>query len=116
MTREELLHELMKAAGLSRSDTAKFYQGLLDVAMAQLIDHGEFAFPGFGVLRVTERKAREGRNPRTGEKLMIPSRKGLKFKPYKDLAALLNPKRAEAAQAPSQDEPSPGGPEGGTIL
>ncbi|NQT19208.1 MAG: HU family DNA-binding protein [Planctomycetes bacterium] len=90
MTREELLHELMKSAEISRADAANFYQALLDVAMGQLKNVGEFTFPGFGSLKVTVRKAREGRNPSTGEKLMIPSRKGLKFKPYKDLAATLN--------------------------
>ena len=102
MTREELLHELMNSAGLSRADASKFYQGLLDVAICQLKDVGEFTFPGFGALRVTVRKAREGRNPRTGEKLMIPSRKGLKFKPYKDLTAILNPPEgACCTEAPS---------------
>jgi nucleoid DNA-binding protein len=102
VTREELLHELMKAADLSRSDASKFYHGLLDVAIAQLKDTGEFTFPGFGALRVTVRKAREGRNPRTGERLMIPSRKGLKFKPYKDLSTILNP----AEGACCTEEPS----------
>ncbi len=86
----------MKESGLSRSEAAKFYEGMLSVAMTQLKENSEFTFPGFGVLKVTVRKAREGRNPRTGEKLMIPSRKGLKFKPYKDLTAMLNPPKAEA--------------------
>ena len=95
MTREELLHELMKATGLSRADAAGFYQNLMTLAVAKLKEEGEFAFPGFGVIRVTERKAREGRNPRTGEKLMIPGKKGLKFKPYKDLSAELNPEAGE---------------------
>ena len=111
MTREQLLHELMKAAGLSRSDAAKFYQGLVDVAMVQLKENGEFTLPSFGVLRVTVRKAREGRNPRTGEKLMIPSRKGLKFKPYKDLTALLNP----PGECTCGETP-PGETEGGAVL
>jgi len=101
VTREELLHELMKSAGLSRAEAANFYQGLLDIAIEKLKAEGEFAFPGFGVIKVTERKPREGRNPRTGEKLMIPGKKGLKFKPYKDLSAVLNPpQEAEAPKEP----------------
>ncbi len=115
MTREELLHELMKTADLARGDASKFYQSLMDVAMEHLKSDGEFAFPGFGVLRVTERKAREGRNPRTGEKLMIPSRKGIKFKPYKDLNALLNPpESAEEAPAAGPEGGAEAGPEAGT--
>ena len=103
MTREELLHELMASTGLSRSDAANFYQTLLNVAVAKLKSEGEFSFPGFGVIRVTERKPREGRNPRTGEKLMIPGKKGLKFKPYKDLSTELNP----AAEAPKPETEAP---------
>ena len=95
MTREELLHELMKTTALTRADAANFYQSLMTLAVAKLKEEGEFAFPGFGVIRVTERKAREGRNPRTGEKLTIPGKKGLKFKPYKDLSAELNPEAAQ---------------------
>lgn len=91
MTREELLHELMKSAGLSRADAANFYESLVKIAVDKLKNESEFAFPGFGVIRVTLRKPREGRNPRTGEKLMIPGKKGLKFKPYKDLSTELNP-------------------------
>jgi nucleoid DNA-binding protein len=104
VTREELLHELMKSAGLSRGDAAKFYQGLLDVAVQRLMSEGQFTLPGFGVVKVTERKPREGRNPRTGERLMIPGKKALKFKPYKDLKEALNP--TEEAPAPAEAPPA----------
>jgi len=92
-----LVHELMKATELSRADVSKFYQSLLDIATAKLQSEGEFALPGFGVIKVAERKPREGRNPRTGEKLMIPGKKSLKFKPYKDLNQALNPSAAGAS-------------------
>ena len=98
MTREDLLHELMETTELSRGDAAKFYEGLVQVAVHSLVKEGEFTFPGFGVIRVSERKPREGRNPRTGEKLMIPGKKALKFKPYKDLKQALNPEEKVSSE------------------
>jgi len=90
MTREELLHELMTATGLSRTEASNFYSSLVDIATNKLKSEGEFTFPGFGVVKVTKREAREGRNPRTGEKLIIPERKGIKFKPYKGIKDAVN--------------------------
>ena len=45
----------------------------------------EIRLPGFGVFSVTERKARQGRNPQTGEDMEIPAKKVPKFKPLKRL-------------------------------
>jgi len=105
VTREELLHELMKVTELSRRDAAKFYEGLLNVAIESLVNKGQFTLPGFGIIKVTERKPREGRNPRTGEKLTIPAKKALKFKPYKDLKEALNPpEEPTQPQAPAAEE------------
>jgi nucleoid DNA-binding protein len=109
VTREELLHELMKATGLSRTDAAKFYEALLTSAMEHLKTKEEFTFPGFGVIKVVERKPREGRNPRTGEKLMIPGKKAVKFKPYKDLKEKLNPPEEQHGGQEQPPPPPPGG-------
>jgi DNA-binding protein HU-beta len=55
------------------------------------------AVPGLGSFHVTERKAREGRNPRTKEPINIPASRNVRFKAGKDLRDLLNvaPKKAK---------------------
>src|ERR1041384_134430 len=54
------------------------------------------AVPGLGTFAVSQRKAREGRNPRTNEKITIPASKNVRFKAGKDLRDAVNsPKKAK---------------------
>ena len=53
------------------------------------------AIPGLGSFSVAERKAREGRNPRTKETIAIPASKNVRFKAGKDLRDLLNVKKGK---------------------
>ncbi len=48
------------------------------------------AISGFGTFKVTERPARKGRNPRTGEEIQIPARNAVTFKPYNKLKDSIN--------------------------
>jgi DNA-binding protein HU-beta len=82
---------IMRAAGISKANINRFYDGLVALAKKKLASDGEFTLPGLGVLRVKVRKAREGRNPKTGEKIRIPRKKVVRFGAYKDLKELLNP-------------------------
>lgn len=51
---------------------------------------GKLTFIGFGTFSVTERKARDGRNPQTGKKIKIPAKKIVKFKVGSKLADAVN--------------------------
>lgn len=55
-----------------------------------LIDEGEVRLPGIGIIVTTERAAREGRNPSTGEAIMIEAKKTARLKPAADLKRALN--------------------------
>jgi nucleoid DNA-binding protein len=101
MKKSDLPEAIMQAAGLSKANVSRFYHGLIDVIKKELTSEGESVLPGLGVLRVRMRKAREGRNPRTGETIHIPRRKGVSFRPYKELRLLLNP----GAKVEAEDEP-----------
>lgn len=96
MKKEDLAEAIMQAAGLTKANVHRFYHGMADVIKKELLSQGECVLPGLGVLRVRMRKARDGRNPRTGAVIHIPRRKGVSFRPYKDLRALLNPGAREA--------------------
>ncbi len=62
--------------------------------------HGEeVAISGFGTFRVSERSAREGRNPQTGERITIPARKSPSFKPGTQLKRAVGGPEAEGEEA-----------------
>ena len=108
MKKAEMAEAIMRASGLTKSNVKAFYKGLVEVVKKEILTNGESVLPGLGVLRVTRRKAREGRNPRTGEKIHIGPRKSVRFKMYKDLKYALNPqlvkKDPEIPEAPQQPD------------
>jgi len=95
MNKDEMIDGIMRASGISKANVNRFYDGLVELAKKKLASEGEFTCPGLGVLRVKIRKAREGRNPKTGEKIKIPRKKVVRFGAYKDLKELLNPPKTE---------------------
>lgn len=91
MKKEEIVQIITQASGISKANINRFYDNLVDLAKKQLSTDGEFTFPGLGVLRVKEQQARDGRNPKTGERIKIPKKKVVRFGAYKNLKELLNP-------------------------
>ena len=91
----DVINAIADQAGISKKEAAAAF----DAFVAYITDtcqRGErCAIPGLGSFSVTERKAREGRNPRTKEAINIPASKNVRFKAGKDLRDVLNtaPKR-----------------------
>ena len=85
MNKNELIAAVPERAGLSKTDGTKAVDAFVDVITAALKKGDEIRLVGFGTFAVTQRKATEGRNPRTGEKINIPASKVPKFKPGKAL-------------------------------
>lgn len=104
MNRDEILEGIMRAAGISKANINRFYDGLVELAKKKLAQDGEFVFPGLGVLRVRVRKARSGRNPKTGESIQIPRRRVVRFGAYKELKDILNKEGAPAAEAGAESD------------
>ena len=79
----ELVEKVAQGTGLSKTDVGK----VLDEALAEIrrsVDGGEtVALRGFGTFRLSERSARKGRNPQTGEEIDIPASRNLAFKASK---------------------------------
>ncbi len=90
MTKAELIEKIYSTAGLPTKTMA---EGALDAVVTCLRDAlvaGEsVTFTGFGTFKVSERAARKGRNPRTGEEIDIPASKVAKFTPGKQLKEAL---------------------------
>jgi DNA-binding protein HU-beta len=75
---------------MSKTDATKATDAVLDSITTALKKGNEVRLVGFGTFHVTRRKATEGRNPRTGEKIQIPASKQPKFKAGKALKDAMN--------------------------
>ncbi len=90
MNKTELVVAMADQAGLSKKDTEKALKAFTDVVADELKKGGKVQLVGFGTFEVSERAAREGRNPQSGAVMKIPASKAPKFKAGKALKDSLN--------------------------
>ena len=90
MNKAELLVAIAEKAGISKKDAEKALKGLVEVVSEELKVGNKVQLVGFGTFEVSERAAREGRNPKTGEKMQIAASKAPRFKAGKALKDLVN--------------------------
>ena len=90
MNKSELLTAMAAKSGLSQADTGKALTAFCDVVGETLGQGGEVQITGFGSFGVSERAARTGRNPQTGETLQIAALRAPKFKAGKALKDAVN--------------------------
>lgn len=100
MNRNEMVEGIMRQAGISKANVARFYEGLVTLAGRELLKNNLFVLPGLGVLRVRRRAARMARNPQTGAPVHVPAKKVVRFKAYSALDELMNGPRRKSAHAP----------------
>jgi nucleoid DNA-binding protein len=92
MNKTELIDALAQKCDLSKADAARAVDGLTDVIAETLAKGESIAVLGFGNFTITERAARVGRNPKTGEPLQIAASKAPKFTAGSKLKAAINGK------------------------
>jgi DNA-binding protein HU-beta len=86
MTKAEMVKALKEQAGLATQAQADAAYASFFTLIGTALKKGDtVSITGFGSFKVTERKARKGRNPRTGQEITIPASKGIKFTPSKTL-------------------------------
>ena len=90
MNKTELVAAVAEQAGLSRKDAEAAVKAFTDVVADALKNGDKIQLVGFGTFEVSERAAREGRNPKTGESMKIEAFKTPKFKAGKALKDLVN--------------------------
>ena len=93
MTQSEVINHFAEKFELKRSQARELFDELANLASTEVKNNGEFALPGFGKLVLSERKAREGRNPQTGETIQIPAKTTLKFRVSKGMKDNVVPKK-----------------------
>ena len=79
MTQTQIINALAEQTGAKKSDVKTMFDALAEMATKEVKTNGEFTVPGFGKLKKTQRKARDGRNPATGAVIRIPAKTTVKF-------------------------------------
>jgi DNA-binding protein HU-beta len=93
MTQSEVFNYFAEKTGMKRGQVKDFFDELYNLASSEVKANGEFVLPGFGKLVRSDRKAREGRNPATGETIQIPAKTTLKFRVGKGMKDSVLPKK-----------------------
>ena len=83
MNKTELIAAVAQKAGMTKVDTAKAFNALLEVTKATVKKGKKISLIGFGTFEQVKRKERKGMNPRTGKTIKIPAKKVVKFKASK---------------------------------
>ena len=90
MTKADLVADVAKTNGLTRIDAEVVLQTVLDSIVEALNSGEKVELRGFDSFRHRERNPRQGRNPKTGEKVQVPAKKVAYFTPGKALKELIN--------------------------
>ncbi len=85
MNKTELIEHISTKADLSKADASRAVDAFIDAVTTALKEDDSVTLVGFGTFSVSERAARAGRNPRTGETIQIPAARVPKFRPGKAL-------------------------------
>lgn len=80
MTKSQMIASLAEATNLSKKEVSSFLDAMTETVYKEVKKTGECIVPGFGKLVKAKRKAREGRNPATGETIKIPAKTVVKFR------------------------------------
>lgn len=107
MTKKEIVKAISDEIGLTQLKTKEIVQKTFDAIVDTLISEKRIELRNFGVFEVKKRAARKARNPRTGDKVFVPEKYVVTFKPGKEMeerVRLLEEAAAKAAlegQAPT---------------
>jgi nucleoid DNA-binding protein len=85
MTKKEITKKISEQSGITHSLAKEAVQMVFDGITETLVAEGRIELRNFGVFAVKRRRARQARNPRTGEKLAVPERSVVTFKPGREI-------------------------------
>ena len=81
MTKKDIVLRITDMTGIKQVDVKRIVQKTFDVIIDSLLKNEKVELRNFGVFKLKERKARFGRNPRTGQSVPVPPRRVVVFKP-----------------------------------
>jgi len=90
MTKAEIVEHIYERVGFSKKEAAEVVESIFEVIKTRL-EHGEkVKISGFGNFVINEKRPRKGRNPQTGDEIIISGRRVLSFKPSQVLKRTIN--------------------------
>jgi nucleoid DNA-binding protein len=119
VTKKEIVKTISEEIGLTQLKTKEIVQKTFDAIVCALVEEKRIELRNFGVFEVKKRAARKARNPRTGQRVDVPEKYVVTFKPGKEMEERVRQLEREAAEAAARARASakiaPPGPEiGGT--
>ena len=97
MTKAELIDEVSRVVEMTRKDSEVIVEAIFDSIVRSLRTGDKIEIRGFGSFRTRQRQPRVGRNPKTGTRVEVPSKRIPYFKPSKELKDLVNAGGANGA-------------------
>jgi nucleoid DNA-binding protein len=85
VTKKEIVKTISEGIGLTQLKTKEIVQKTFDAIVETLVDEGRIELRNFGVFEVKKRAARKARNPRTGQRVAVPEKFVVTFKPGKEM-------------------------------
>ena len=119
MTKKEIVKTISEEIGLTQLKTKEIVQKTFDAIVETLVEDGRIELRNFGVFEVKQRAARKARNPRTGQRVDVPEKFVVTFKPGKEMEEKVRQLEQEAAEraaaaAAAQASAAPTPPSDGT--
>ena len=90
ITRADVAETIYEEIGLSRKDSTDVLDMILDEIVNELSSGDEVKLSSFGTFSLRDKKARAGRNPKTGVEAVISSRRVISFKPSQTMRKIIN--------------------------
>ena len=85
MTKKDMAKAIADEMGLTQTQAGKIVQLVLDGIRETLVTEGRIELRNFGIFEVKKRRPRQARNPRTGEKVKVPAKLVVTFKPGREM-------------------------------
>lgn len=90
MKKSEMIEALASETGVTKAEAEKVFNATFNLFKDELAKGNKVSVAGFGTFKISERKAREGRNPATGETIKIAASKAVSFKAGTELKSKVN--------------------------
>jgi nucleoid DNA-binding protein len=101
VTKKEIVKKISEDIGLTQLKTKDIVQRTLDAIIQTLVSEGRIELRNFGVFEVKRRAPRKARNPRTGDKVYVPAKNVVTFKPGKEMEELV--RKMDPANLPLEE-------------
>jgi integration host factor subunit alpha len=100
MTKADIVERIYEQVGLSKKDATEVVERIFEILKQRLEQGQKVKISGFGNFVVHEKRPRKGRNPQTGEDIVISGRKVLTFKASQVLKKTMNPEAGNGEEVP----------------